>query len=76
MHLERQWLGHLFTVILIAILQFCICRLNIADYIQSKEHIQLARDTATQTMVLLKNDQSKGLLVTSPKMKACVGYNA
>ena len=48
------------------------CRLNISDYIQSKEHIQLARDMATQTMVLLKNDQSKGLPITSPKKKACV----
>ena len=27
---------------------------------------------ATQTMVLLKNDQSKGLPITSPHQKACV----
>ena len=47
-------------------------RLSISDYIQSKEHIQLAHDMATQTMVLLKNDQSKGLPITSPYKKACV----
>lgn len=54
-------------------------RLNISDYIQSKEHIQLARDMATQTMVLLKNNQfeNNGLPITSPYMKACVSnqYN-
>ena len=55
---------------------FYICRLNISDYIQSKEHIQLAHDMATQTMVLLKNDQSKGLPITSPKKKACVSIQS
>ena len=47
-------------------------RLKIADYIQSKEHIQLSHDMAVQTMVLLKNDQSNGLPITSPYQKACV----
>ena len=53
-------------------LKLFLCRLNISDYIQSSEHIQLAHDMATQTMVLLKNDQSKGLPITSPLKKACV----
>ena len=53
---------------------FSFCRLNISDYIQSKQHIQLAHDMATQTMVLLKNEQfeSTGLPILSPYDKACV----
>ena len=48
------------------------CRLNASDYVQSKEHIQLAYDMAVQSIVLLKNDHSNGLPITSPKKKACV----
>ena len=47
-------------------------RLNVSDYIHSKEHIQLAHDMATQTIVLLKNIQSKGLPIVSAYDKACV----
>ena len=47
-------------------------RLNASDYVQSKEHIQLAYDMAVQSIVLLKNDHSNGLPITSPKKKACV----
>ena len=43
-----------------------------SDYIQSKEHIQLAHDMATQSMVLLKNNMSNGLPITSPYKNACV----
>ena len=48
------------------------CRLKISDYIQSKEHIQLARAMASQTMDLLKNVQNKGLPITSSYKKAYV----
>lgn len=43
-----------------------------SDYIQSKEHIQLAHDMAVQSMVLLKNDPKNGLPIISPYKKACV----
>ena len=61
------------TAIHVAI-KFFFYRLNISDYIQSKEHIQLAHDMATQTMILLKNEQfeSVGLPILSPYDKACV----
>ena len=43
-----------------------------SDYIQSKEHIQLAYDMAVQSIVLLKNAPDNGLPITSPYNKACV----
>ena len=49
-----------------------INRLKVSDYVQSKEHIQIAREMATQSIVLLKNDPSRGLPITSPYKKACV----
>ena len=42
------------------------------DFIQSKEHRDLALEAATQSMVLLKNDPSNGLPITSLYKKACV----
>ena len=42
------------------------------DFIQSKDHIELAIEAAIQSMVLLKNDPSNGLPITSPYKKACV----
>ena len=54
------------------ILFVLLCRLHVLDVVQSKEHIQIAKDMATQSMVLLKNDESKGLPITSPHKKACV----
>jgi beta-glucosidase-like glycosyl hydrolase len=48
------------------------CRLNASDYVQSKEHIQLAYEMAVQSIVLLKNNHTNGLPITSPKKKACV----
>ena len=42
------------------------------DFIQSKEHRELALEAAIQSMVLLKNDPSNGLPITSPYKKACV----
>ena len=41
----------------IQFVNFQYCRLNSSDYIQSKEHTQLAYNMTTQTIVLLKNDQ-------------------
>ena len=45
-----------------------------SDYIQSKEHIQLAHDMAVQSMVLLKNDPNNSLPITSPYKKVCVSF--
>jgi beta-glucosidase-like glycosyl hydrolase len=52
------------------------CRLKVEDYIQTKEHIQISYDMTTQSMVLLKNDESKGLPITSPHKKACVSLES
>ena len=43
-----------------------------SDYVQSKDHIQLAHDTAVQSMVLLKNNGTNSLPINSPYKKACV----
>ena len=42
------------------------------DFIQSKDHIELTLEAAIQSMVLLKNDPTNGLPITSPYKKACV----
>ena len=47
-------------------------RMKVSDTVQSKEHIQIAKDMATQSIVLLKNDGNKGLPIISPYKKACV----
>ena len=60
------------TCVFIVLAGTLFCRLNPSDYVQSKEHIQLAHDMAAQTIVMLKNVQSKGLPITSPYKKACV----
>ena len=46
-----------------------------SDYIQSKDHIQIAHDMAVQSIVLLKNDPNNGLPITSPYKKGCVSFN-
>ena len=46
--------------------------MKVSDTVQSKEHIQIAKDMAIQSMVLLKNDENKGLPITSPYKEACV----
>ena len=51
---------------------FKLHRLKVSDTVQSKEHIQIAKDMATQSIVLLKNDGNKGLPIISPYKKACV----
>ena len=45
------------------------------DFIQSKDHIELALEAAIESMVLLKNDPEKGLPTTSPYKKACVSLD-
>ena len=46
------------------------------DFIQSKDHIELALEAAIQSMVLLKNDPNNGLPITSPYKKACVSLDS
>ncbi len=55
---------------------FNALRLNMFDFIQSKDHRELALEAAIQSMVLLKNDPSNGLPITLPYKKACVSQLA
>ncbi|XP_064392288.1 uncharacterized protein LOC135339960 isoform X2 [Halichondria panicea] len=47
-------------------------KLNQSDFIQSKEHIQLAHDMAVQSFVLLKNNMDTGLPLTKQYNLACI----
>ena len=47
-------------------------RLKMFDYIQSKDHRELALEAAIKSMVLLKNDLHNGLPILAPYKKACV----
>ena len=45
------------------------------DYIQSKDHRELALEAAIKSVVLLKNDLHNGLPILAPYKKACVSIN-